>query len=344
MWLRSVCPTDKLTLTEEIKLFTRYISLTPNEQELRQISYQKVSQLLTNRYPGCEVTIYGSYVSGFSLPSSDIDLVLSFSEEVSKNQVKKLLFKISTICRSSKFLRVEDVITNAKVPIIKLLDLDTTISIDLSINCEGGIDSSALTHSLLTSSQFTQEIALFVKYLVFQNNLNEPYHGGIGSYAIVLLTATFLKFYPQHSLGRALVEFLNFYGNIFKMGKTGVSYQHGFFSLVEKNLFEEDSLVIEDPCDEGNNVGRSSFKFNAVQFLFKKTLMGINLIIKNPEGMYLPSGSRLAKVVAIPKSLQKYREAIDAVKSEQKSEEKTEEKEEVEVMKSPEIYNEPLVQ
>jgi len=73
-------------------------------------------------------------------------------------------------------------------------------------------------------------------------------------------------------VGSLLMGFLDFYGNDFKPQTTGISVRHRmFFSRPRNQRFERgmpctfDSLFVEDPLSEGNNVGRNAFRIVQVQ-------------------------------------------------------------------------------
>lgn len=66
-------------------------------------------------------------------------------------------------------------------------------------------------------------IVMILKKLLETYNLNEPYHGGLSSYSLVLMTSTFLNTCSANSMGKNLSEFLNYYGNFFNPSITGLN-------------------------------------------------------------------------------------------------------------------------
>lgn len=67
-------------------------------------------------------------------------------------------------------------------------------------------------------------IVLIIKKLLEMHNLNKPYHGGLNSYSLVLMSSTFLEEYgaSSFSMSKNLSEFLNFFGNYFNPNKVGM--------------------------------------------------------------------------------------------------------------------------
>ncbi|EKE42834.1 hypothetical protein ENUP19_0063G0026 [Entamoeba nuttalli] len=310
-WLNGTKKKECLTLDKEMKLFEEFIQLTPEEIRCRNYCVDKLKQLFENNIEHCEVQVYGSFVYGLSLPSSDVDIALLFPQlpSLSIGRKIRILKRVAQLCRTIKSIRVDDVITNAKIPIVKLTDLECALSIDISVDCDNGIVTTSYIKTLLTEFPLARTLSLFIKFLLFQNSLNEPYHGGLGSYAIILLVCTYLKNNPTEDCGIAITGFLNFYGSLFKMRMTAVSLISGYCKYRSEDDSESCPMII-DPCDELNNVGRTSFKFTTVQYIFKKTLIGINYQYKSPKEKYLPKRSRLSNVVAIAASTLVFRNAI----------------------------------
>jgi len=60
-----------------------------------------------------------------------------------------------------------------------------------------------------------KQIVKILKKLLSNKNLNSPYHGGLCSYSLVLMTSTFLSEQNSNQMAKNLTEFLNYYGNYF---------------------------------------------------------------------------------------------------------------------------------
>jgi DNA polymerase sigma len=59
-------------------------------------------------------------------------------------------------------------------------------------------------------------IVLVLKKLLQNHGLNHPYHGGLNSYSLVLITSAFLhRFNVVESVSKNLVEFLRYFGYFF---------------------------------------------------------------------------------------------------------------------------------
>ncbi|KAL7719238.1 PAP-associated domain-containing protein [Entamoeba marina] len=311
-WLSDVPQKHVLTLHNEIIKFTDYLSLTPPEIQNRQICISNLTTLITKYNPKATVSVYGSFSCGLSLPVSDIDIVVNFNDYQSATKTKRILKRLANTIRSCPNYRITEVLSSARIPIIKCTVPSKGLHIDISVNCPSGIESTEVTQSLLTIHPLARPIVLFLKYLFLQNSCNEPYKGGIGSYAIVLLVCTYLKTTKTDDLGVALLGILRYYGYKFDCRQTGVSIEHGYYRLTKLN-YQDNTLYIDDPCDYNNNVGRSTYKFKHVQLVMKKAHVSLTTCLLNPSDRYLAKRSQISKIVSIPPSLVQFRNEINAL-------------------------------
>jgi DNA polymerase sigma len=113
--------------------------------------------------------------------------------------------------------------------------------------------------------QDLKPIVLVLKKLLHNSNLNSPYHGGISSYSLVLMTSTFLYTNNAFSMGKNLTEFLNYYGNFFNPLITGLNGE-GYML----NLNNADPIMVLDPLNITNNTTRNAFRIQEILQLFKR--------------------------------------------------------------------------
>ena len=74
---------------------------------------------------------------------------------------------------------------------------------------------------------------------------------------------------PAPVLGEMLLRFLKFYGSEFNSDLLGVSVRIGSWFAINRALaMFVDPVVIPDPVDETNNVGRNCFRFQQIQVVF----------------------------------------------------------------------------
>jgi DNA polymerase sigma len=187
----------------------------------------KVTLIIHELWPKADVRIYGSFHTNLYLPSrygpdicaapsyerhSDIDVVVIGAPNESNNQMALLQLADRLHARGETTMHV---IPTAKVrdarddlspkwgtrsrerlpqvPIIKLIERDTNCMVDISFNTSSGPENTEIVRTFLREHAELRPLVLVLKYFLAQNRLNEPYWGGMGSYALVLLTTFIIK-------------------------------------------------------------------------------------------------------------------------------------------------------
>jgi len=221
---------------------------------------------------------------------------------------------------TANFESVEE-ITRARVPLIKLRDVQTKLAVDISFNATSGTDNTAAVRRLLAEFPQVRPLALLLKYLLHQSYLNEPYYGGLGSYALVLMVVSFIQHKhkaaaaagmpPPADLAYLLMDFIRLYGIDFNYTQTGISVRNGgsYFPKVKRGWLDPQRpylLAVEDPEDPENDVGRNSFDIMSVRSLFASahSVLG-NALKRHERGQMEPSW--LSHVILVHPQLQAYR-------------------------------------
>jgi non-canonical poly(A) RNA polymerase PAPD5/7 len=147
---------------------------------------------------------------------------------------------------------------------------------------------------------------MVLKHLLKVYSLNDPYTGGMSSYALILMIVAFMQFYetflaekttqilnffdPKPSPGliaKIMTEFLHTYIK-FDLLKIVIQpkhphlmneYTYHMSSIFQKGS-EDGGLIIMDPLNSENNVGKSSFNIADIKSCFESAynqiLMSIN--------------------------------------------------------------------
>jgi non-canonical poly(A) RNA polymerase PAPD5/7 len=205
-------------------------------------------------------------------------VVVSPSIPSIKTQQKKILYAISGLLTSSGIGKDVIVIAKAKVPIVKFISVQGGFKIDISLNMTNGLNVSKRVTELFkqVGEDSARALVQVVKAFLNQRNMNEVYSGGLGSYSIILLVASFLQMHPKlqakeirayDNLGTLLIEFLEVYGKNFNFDDVGicVSGSGSYYSKVRRGWARPNQpylLSIEDPADPSEPVLQSvqSFK------------------------------------------------------------------------------------
>jgi len=137
-----------------------------------------------------------------------------------------------------------------------------------------------------------------IKYYLKQNNLNDTWSGGIGSYTLVLLIISYLQnFSSSHGLSDGenladlLIGFFDFYGRRFNYTDNGISVKDMcYYDKKSKMWFNEqfpNSLSVEDPHNPEIDVGSASFEILKAKIAFETAYYRLSECLKFPCLSYL---------------------------------------------------------
>lgn len=280
-------------LTHEIIEFVGFISPSPEEISVRNKVVNKLKAEIQNLWIDAKAYVFGSYATNLYLPGSDIDIVV-VSESGNYAQKSKL-YQFSAHLRTKKIAKNIKVISKAKVPIVKFVDNESKINIDVSFEKRNGIQAANKIKKWMSTTLGLRELVIIVKYFLRTRKLNNVHVGGLGGYATIILCYHFLRLHPKIStnsifadknLGVLLIEFFELYGRNF-------SYDNLIIALdpksdepiylhkkncpaldVMKNSF---SIIIQDPSEPVNNITRSSYSLRD----FKKAFCGAYQLLIN---------------------------------------------------------------
>lgn len=196
-------------------------------------------------------------MSGLSLPSSDLDLVICLPKVhkeagpeaagflEGRNAIKETWQQNLARCLSKEtWVDVASikVISNTAVPVIKFKTQSPNgYSVPLDVSFEGivhqGLEANKLCVSLMNELLCLRPIVLVLKQFLSRRGLCESYTGGLSSYALLLMTARFLQEQPPDSpldIGAVLLGVLDFFGNNLQPAVTGISVgRRCYFSRVD---------------------------------------------------------------------------------------------------------------
>jgi non-canonical poly(A) RNA polymerase PAPD5/7 len=177
-----------LFLHNEILDFVKFIESTPEDLRIRKQVVNRVKSVVRDCYPEACVMVFGSCATRLNLPNSDIDVLVYLPEVKEGAMINKLtqgLLKAG-ICKSI------DPLKHAKVPIIKLQDRESGVNVDISFNRTNGIYCVKLVKHLLKKYPELRPLLLVLKCFLKSRQLNEPYHGGVGSFLLTMITTSYL--------------------------------------------------------------------------------------------------------------------------------------------------------
>ena len=309
----SYTPSEKFfdSLTSEIKNYNaKTLSNISNLNPIKNKYLKEIENLIKSELESKYEIKYGHYGSHFTelaIEGSDIDILIYYKNKSSENSqdfLKDILFMLNK--HEDKFESIQPILT-ASVPVIKLqisikneikdLKFETTgysegylefdkINFDLTFtqNEQEYLHSQQVVEyinkSLNTYPMITQMLLLLKRYFKIMK-MNKSFHGGLSSYSLYLLIASFCKKFPTiiFSKGKALFSFLGFF-SFFEFDKLGIDIENPdiFYSLNNNinnnyNSYNDDNIQIKeiniiDPLTK-LNVAKSSFKVDEIQITFR---------------------------------------------------------------------------
>lgn len=308
-------------LHEEIKDFYEYMSPKAEEANMRNEVVRRIKDVVEDLWPEAKVEIFGSFKTGLYLPTSDIDLVVYGKWD------SLPLFTLEKALRERGYADPASVkvLDKASVPIIKMVDLQTEVKVDISFNTQNSVESANLITKYMEEFPNLKYLVLVLKQFLLQRDLNEVFTGGISSYSLIYMTVSFFQLHPRFdaldpnaNLGVLLVEFFELYGRNFNYLKTGIRIKDGGAYLAKddiqrcmENGYRPSMLCIEDPLTKGNDIGRSSYGAMQVKQAFDYAFLVMNYALA-PQFMFAKkrTHSILGRIIRVTDEVVEYRQWI----------------------------------
>lgn len=216
-------------LHKEIVDFYNHVKPRDYEIRVRSELVERLRAKVRRTWPDVDILAFGSFKSGLFLPTADMDLVFCSQTYRRGGPAQYLAPRILHRFRgwlNSNRIPLEDVevVSKAKVPLVKYVDRETGIKVDISFENMSGVEA------IDTFTRWKQEfpampiLATLVKQFLAMRGLNEPVNGGLGGFSVIALVVSMLQMMPavqsrnlipEHHLGDMLMEFFDLYGNQF---------------------------------------------------------------------------------------------------------------------------------
>ncbi|EJS41828.1 trf4p [Saccharomyces arboricola H-6] len=269
-------------LTFEIKDFVAYISPSREEIEVRNQTISMIREAVKQLWPDADLHVFGSYSTDLYLPGSDIDCVIT--SELGGKESRNNLFSLASHLKKKNLATEIEVVAKARVPIIKFVEPNSGIHIDVSFERTNGLEAAKLIREWLNDTPGLRELVLIVKQFLHSRRLNNVHTGGLGGFSIICLVFSFLHMHPRiitkeieakDNLGVLLIEFFELYGKNFGYDDVALGSSDGYpvyfpkstWNAIQpiKNPF---TLAIQDPGDESNNISRGTFNIRDIKKAF----------------------------------------------------------------------------
>ncbi|CCG80748.1 Poly(A) RNA polymerase cid14 [Taphrina deformans PYCC 5710] len=318
-------------LHREMLDFVNFVGPTEEEHRVRTFVISRIQKLVERKWPTASLHVFGSFETKLYLPTSDIDLVVLSADGGEVYEKPNHLRRLANWLVKAHIAENIQVITSARVPIIKFIDSVTKLNVDISFNKPSGLVAAGVVKRYTEKMPALRPLVVFIKHFLNMRGMNEVYLGGLGSYSIICMVISFLQRHPkvasgqvrqEDNLGVLVVEFFELYGKRFSYDNVGINIEGDgrYFSKVEygwQRPGQSYLLSIEDPTDPENDIAKSSFGILKVKSTFGgghdflvQRLYDVNDRIKDRKRADVGLDSILSAVVSIDEDMKLGREFI----------------------------------
>ncbi|ETS77932.1 hypothetical protein PFICI_09994 [Pestalotiopsis fici W106-1] len=281
-------PNMGVRLHKELVDFFEYVRPRDFEEAVRQDLVHNLSKHAKRWQRSANVKPFGSFMSGLYLPTADMDLVICSDNYMNGGapvlSAKSALFKLRAYLTKNDLAHGNDVevISGAKVPLVKYIDEATGLRVDISFENLTGIQAIDTFMEWKRQYPAMPILVAIIKHFLCMRGLNEPVNGGIGGFSVICMVVNLLNHWPEvqsgtlipeHHLGEALMRFFRLYGKEFDYESTAISMnpprfvpKHSVSKLVYRNM---DRLSIIDPNNSANDISGGSSNFPLISRCFR---------------------------------------------------------------------------
>ncbi|VDK43133.1 unnamed protein product [Anisakis simplex] len=322
-WCRKRYHLSLYGLHEEIIDLYRWLRPSPLEKALRYCVFERVRSVIERVWPTAKVAVFGSLFTNLFLPTSDIDVVVEI-----EHLDEPPLWKTAESLKASGIAETITVLDKAFVPIVKMVDKDTKIFLDISFNTSQGVRTAKYIEQMKSRYPVLEPLVLILKQFLMQRQLNQVFTGGLSSYGLILMLISFLQLHHYDfshksihdvNMGMILLSFLQLYGQEFNYLTTALRVRDGGAYVCKEEMItlmsrpSNSMLCIEDPLQPGNDIGRCSHNILFVRQAFDHALCTLGAaFIRSRESSHADwmkhyGGSLLSQIVSISSRHIRYR-------------------------------------
>ncbi|KEF58877.1 uncharacterized protein A1O9_03720 [Exophiala aquamarina CBS 119918] len=278
-------------LHNEIVKFYEWIRPRDFEERVRSGVFQRLSYDFQNCMAG-ELRAFGSYASRLYLPTGDMDLVFLTKRYrpgtiPDKSEVKSPLNMFERFLRNRRIGESIVVIRHAKVPIIKFVDRVSGLKVDLCFDNDSGFMAIDTFKRWKSEYPLLPQLVSIVKQFLMIRGLNDVATGGLGGFSTICLVTSFMQLYPRlnamsgqaPNLGELLLEFFNFYGNVFDRDAVAIRLDPPGYvdKAAVRHTFgdKRGRLTIIDPNRPENNISGGTSQIQKIFHAFSLAHQGL---------------------------------------------------------------------
>lgn len=279
-------------LHNEILDYYQWLKPTAEEIACRRRLFNNISFILMRIWPKAQVQMFGSVATNSFLPSSDIDICVLTGDRLS---IPDDLNKVADILRSTPDFENIIVLDKTAIPIVKCAHTTTQLRVDINFNLTHVSETVNWVQEKINDIRQLEPLLLVLKQFLAQRRLNNPFEGGLPSYALVVMLVYFLEIVRlsnkrdpiqkahfnsmtangKKQLGLLLHYFLYYFGCSFDYAHCGINMdsRKGIVSKEKLALQLSESLYtsglwICDPVKKDNNLGKGAHNILSIKQAF----------------------------------------------------------------------------
>jgi len=270
--------------------FRSLVEICEQENVKYKAAIEEIKTRIQRIATGCfgekvQALVFGSYATGLAVPGlSDVDLVLFTQRGLFDVNGASRCVILGRVIKHRDWIKSLQVLDRAKMPLIKLttepkiLEREFNVDVSIALPSHGGAQTAAYVMQLCKSHPELKPLILVIKKLLAEKGLNDPFTGGLSSYALVLMVVASLNRHSDHAgprcLGENFLDFLQLYGCEFDPEESAIrvistsNFEAKTTVIGQRHHSSHEVLVVEDPVQLGNNIARSCFRFHDVMNVF----------------------------------------------------------------------------
>lgn len=157
--------------------------------------YEDLLFSLRDNFPYCTINPFGSTVTGLCFKNSDVDVYIS-GICIGNNSVQ-YLYSIKDILNRSHIFGNIIVIAHAKIPIVKCVHKETSISCDINLKNMLGVCNSRLIRYYISVNEKIKDMVLILKYWAKVHKITGQNHL-FTNYSLCMMVIFFLQQHPYN--------------------------------------------------------------------------------------------------------------------------------------------------
>ncbi|UKJ90287.2 topoisomerase-related nucleotidyltransferase [Theileria orientalis] len=270
-------------LDVELNRLLSWLTPTPEEKIAKEQVLLQLEVVVNALFPDGNLRVFGSYVTGLSLPGGDIDVCIQ-SEGDQLCVLNMIVYTLNRLGLVHSF----ECIYNTAVPVVKLVDKRTGVRIDLSCYNESAFKTTKFIQEMCVKYKYMQPLILLIKLFLQSRNLGDTYFGGVGSFLLYCMILSFLQLHDSssqklsddtNSLATLFIDFFYYWGFLRDYNQFATTGLGHVYPRKLKKGHSDAMLSCDNPIDHTVDLGANSFNMHSVNSAFQNAF----IILKNIE-------------------------------------------------------------